>query len=698
MQQQQQDNSRRKRECGFCKFTKRSLRSIDQFGHPIQLNYKGEEAFKSSIGGIFTIISLFLVIGYFSLLIKALTENDSDIKAIIGYKDYFKQSFEVNVNDTFDFAVRISGDGSEVLQRYVSLLMFTSTFVSKFNDKNEFVKAEILGETSFMVPCEKDRLFKNQRFQEEQQIYGDYSSDWWCPDNNLKYKIQQGKHEVFVWIEKCDQGELDYYQGPGQYKCETNSTKITRFLNSVEVYVYTASKYFDLTEFDNFPIKDVVDKKEFSFSTTQTRVIEYGLSVNEATGTSSRLSDSLGKFNHTYVQSEFLREYNVQQIQQYMKIQFDIQNQYSNIERKNKHFVGVLSETGGILGIVVGFFVVFSGPIQEMLFYSSIIAQVFLSEMQTKAKGKNGKQKQRSGGQNQDSKNNQTSSSDIQNEKFVKQDTFAKTRPQDFQSYVQMIRIIMSRQNFKYTIGEAWKNLYGSICCCRKATMKKRMYEIGKEKVEKELDISSIIKQMRVLKLVSKIYLNKYQRKLVPFFKSNMLSSKLEKQIKKEKTQEFNELESKQTKQERGVEISDNLIQLFTDCKCQSQKSMKIIDSIIGLKEDEVQDQEDMTLKQKLFRGLMREYAVKHIINGEEDSQSGVNCLDQPPVQNKKILENERYAAPQEQQVEGPIMNTQRMDDDEESLCEIGIEKASNQDLEDHQKKTNYFQKSHMYQ
>eukprot|EP00347_Sterkiella_histriomuscorum_P004656 403359614 len=683
-QNREGDNSGgKKRGFGFFKFASRSLRSIDQYGHPIQLNYNGEETFKSSIGGIFTIISLFLVIGYFGILIQALVENDSDIKAFIGYKDYFKQQFEVIPNDNFDFAVRISGDGKEVMSRFLSVSMLTYVAENKFNAQGKYINTEYIEQSSFMIPCTKDRLFKNSRFQEDKNIYDYYANDFWCPSDDLKLEIQQGKKEVYIQISQCAQKILDEYFWLYYYTCETNQTRINKFLNITEIYFYTGSKYFDLTEFDSVPIKDVMEKHQLLFSPNQTRVVEYGLTVNEATGSSSKLSDSLDKFNYTYVQSEFLREYSIQPSKQYINIQLGIQNQYSNIERKNKHFVGVLSETGGILGIVVGFFVIFSGPIQELLFYSSIIAQIFLSEMQSKGKRKNAKQKQKSGGPNEDPKHNQTSNSDPQDEKLERNESFAKTRPQEFQSYVQMIRIIMSRQSFKYTLNEAWKNLYSSIFCCKKASMKKRMYELGKEKIEKELDISSIIKHMREFRLVTKIYLNKYQRQLVPFFKSNMLSSKLEKKIKKEKTQEFNENELKQTKQERGVEVSDNLIQLFTDCKCQSHKSMKILDSIVGLKDDQELDQEELTLKQQLFRGLMREYAVKHIINEEVEEFSELDNQDLSEIQKRQLQEKSMYAAaPQSEQKEGPQMlnSLQRDDDDDEESRNIGNEKDSNLD------------------
>ena len=47
------------------------LKSIDSFGHPIQVNYKGEETFKSQVGGVLSLLSLALTL---VLVLKAVIE------------------------------------------------------------------------------------------------------------------------------------------------------------------------------------------------------------------------------------------------------------------------------------------------------------------------------------------------------------------------------------------------------------------------------------------------------------------------------------------------------------------------------------------------------------------------------------------------------------------------------------------------
>lgn len=38
------------------------LKSFDNFGHPIHVNYKGEETFKSQVGGVLSLLSLALTL------------------------------------------------------------------------------------------------------------------------------------------------------------------------------------------------------------------------------------------------------------------------------------------------------------------------------------------------------------------------------------------------------------------------------------------------------------------------------------------------------------------------------------------------------------------------------------------------------------------------------------------------------------
>jgi len=47
---------------------------------------------------------------------------------------------------------------------------------------------------------------------------------------------------------------------------------------------------------------------------------------------------------------------------------------------------------------------------------------------------------------------------------------------------------------------------------------------MGVEKIDNELDIRHITTELRTLKIISHILLNKHQRRLIPFFRQNLLN------------------------------------------------------------------------------------------------------------------------------------------------------------------------------
>ena len=93
----------------------------------------------------------------------------------------------------------------------------------------------------------------------------------------------------------------------------------------------------------------------------------------------------------------------------------------------------------------------------------------------------------------------------------------------------------MKRFQFIYPTKEALKDKF-CICCNLKyknKRIRKQLFEYGKEKVEKHLDVITLIRNMREMKMVWNLTLNKSQRKLLPFMKNHMIESRFnKKQIK----------------------------------------------------------------------------------------------------------------------------------------------------------------------
>lgn len=89
---------------------------------------------------------------------------------------------------------------------------------------------------------------------------------------------------------------------------------------------------------------------------------------------------------------------------------------------------------------------------------------------------------------------------------------------------------ILGMTPFKYYYKEEILNKMLRLCrCCisdhTKLRAKRRhlLYIDGVEKLQKEFDIVSIIQSVRKMRLVTDIFLARYQKALVPYFKANLL-------------------------------------------------------------------------------------------------------------------------------------------------------------------------------
>eukprot|EP00347_Sterkiella_histriomuscorum_P010830 403374764 len=657
------------------------VKSIDMYGHQIQLNYKGESANKTFFGGMLSLISYFLVIGYFALLIKDLNTNESTVKTIVSYIDHSKESLNF-IQDQFDVAIQIRMSDSELKfgnsNRYLSFYAYTKRQV--FDPQTRmygYSESKLFeGDCGFEQRMHGDQFYKDQRTVFEYDL-------WFCLQNNFQSTLQTNIYDMNIEIQPC--------RGSN---CENNATLIKQFLNQATIRVYKTSKYFDIQEFEEFPVKSVVDVQEFYLSSQFSKQLDYKLAINKAEGSTSRLAEQLDKFEYEFFQSEFDME-QVQDLNSryYSKLKFKISNEEVKVERNNKNFVEVLSETGGIMGIVIAFFAIFGGSIQELLFFSLIISDIFLTEervrddsqesQNNKSKRSNprdesykyveGQDQQLEGGEEEDfdqeiqqNKKQNLSNSQSRSKSFV----FVEGDPN---SYFGLIRLLQSRKPFQYMFKDGMRDFIRTyLCCCRnnsRIRLRKQLYEVAKGKIEKQLDIANIIKQMQVLKLVSRVYLNRYQRKLVPFFKKNMLSNKLLRHKAKEEAEE-REKTKKEIQEEYLQEISSNMIELFTDCQDNDHKSKKILSNILGQMQE--QNNSKRTLQQKLFHGIMRKSLVSALFKIEnelgptqfENQDNVINSDSGPRKRNYQASVNQNGKSDQERNY-GSNAFAQNTDDDQ---------------------------------
>lgn len=99
-----------------------SLRTFDVFGKSIVLTYKGDDKYRTHVGGLFSILMSLIVFTYILYLFKLMItlDNTSFVKTTF-MTDLYKENeviypgLENGRNSQFDFALRLTSGGTEYL-------------------------------------------------------------------------------------------------------------------------------------------------------------------------------------------------------------------------------------------------------------------------------------------------------------------------------------------------------------------------------------------------------------------------------------------------------------------------------------------------------------------------------------------------------------------------------------------------------
>ena len=85
------------------------LREQDIYGHQMQLNYAGKEAFKTSFGGSMTLLTrLFLAIYFIVQFLTVINKDSSNIVSTHNTRNLIKDNFTLTLNESqFSIAVRL---------------------------------------------------------------------------------------------------------------------------------------------------------------------------------------------------------------------------------------------------------------------------------------------------------------------------------------------------------------------------------------------------------------------------------------------------------------------------------------------------------------------------------------------------------------------------------------------------------------
>ena len=105
------------------KFTT-ALKSIDIFGHPVGVHYKGSSTYKTSLGSFMTLLSIIIVGIYAQILITELATGDSQDEMTRSVKINLSESGRHSLDDFHLGLMVLDSEGNEkVLPKSIGTLV-----------------------------------------------------------------------------------------------------------------------------------------------------------------------------------------------------------------------------------------------------------------------------------------------------------------------------------------------------------------------------------------------------------------------------------------------------------------------------------------------------------------------------------------------------------------------------------------------
>ncbi|CDW73859.1 UNKNOWN [Stylonychia lemnae] len=584
---------------GFRQF----ISGFDIYGHQIKLLYNGEDTRKSLVGGILSLISIGLMLWYFIVQIMDIAQNKASIKQAQNPINIAQADITMDKTN-FDLVFLINTQRPMNVQEIYTYIDFNVYFKSEefiVNDDGELELKSSVNNLQ-MYQCPQDRMFNSTLYRNFTKAINLSNGLFICLDKNEKFKLKGRENAITFQIDKCDQTFLDSYY-PGT-KCVIKENLLSDFLNNTKLFTFTSQQYFDFDEFENDPIKVNVHVDKFNFQYYSQYELTYDILLNKVTGTDNKLHEQFEQFDKSFISTKISQAKVLDRNNKgpaYFDIKFQVLNEQNIIERQANNFVQALSNVGGLAGIIFGFLAILIAPLQEFLFYQSLLKKAFLVE-------KSKIQKEEGNQVHQSRKNSQENRHEIK-----------KTLENpDFHTYLRLIRKLNDRIPFFYSIKTAIKQKFQQIFCCKKQRFQQELFELGKELIEKQFDISNILKDLRSFKMINSVLLSKFQRKLIPNFKKYLLTQKLYHQRQKEReNKEQSQLQRANKSVIKSSPVTQLMIELFGHNKNPQNAYNQIVIEKIFMGKDKTQKD----LSAQLYTGLLRQFIQLNIDNEFEENK-----------------------------------------------------------------------------
>ncbi|CDW87416.1 UNKNOWN [Stylonychia lemnae] len=495
-------------------FCGKQLRKVDLFGYPISMTYKNELTYKSSFGGIMTILS---VIG----ILFALRE----IKYVRNlYID--KSIYEFTTNE-FDYAVQLSYQGLDPnvtnLFQYYSIRMYTYSSQKKTTYKEGEYPLTFRYDEMNVTRCGYER-FAN--------LSQDDAQKWWCsetPVTKLQGRIGSNfAQRVKVELHYCSQIYLDRINP--NLTCKTREEADAIFKDTYYLISY-AENFLDYT-----PTTDI--KYEY-----------FGISKNYAVLQDSWFTSSFNNKNYTY--SSVRRQSVNQQIRDtrtlIVSLNFNMDEQVTFTTRTAYNLIDVLTESGGFASIIFIIFKLLTTQVQKILYFTSIMKKIYLcmdynkkealTSMANLCQTNLQSRTQLNGTLEESAREKLTFKQKTLNDNQTKDNPKNGTKLKKLQMEQRLRGLNFFQYNFRDYVKQVLKNMCCYPGCCRlKPSFKDKLYEIGVQKLNKEFDMVRYLKKLRIADSLAHLLLSEFQRELIPYFDKNVLSIDDQQKLKKFKS------------------------------------------------------------------------------------------------------------------------------------------------------------------
>ncbi|CDW85603.1 UNKNOWN [Stylonychia lemnae] len=251
------------------------------------------------------------------------------------------------------------------------------------------------------------------------------------------------------------------------------------------------TKYFDEKDFLGDPIKDSIKFYRYQFNTNVMQKQTIKLHQNFAYLKDSLISTRLDNKNISYY-DVFFEQYSTGMYMPdfFINLQMVIDDKILLIERTQLNIIDALSKTGGQIGLLYPIIRLFLYYIQEAQYISSIMKRIFYFEEQK-----------------EDLRFQTINRSKTKAKISLNETNKTLTKDENKQS----IDYIKSLRPFEFRLKDNFLLICRKQFCCkkyRKLTQRQRLFKDGLQKLQKELEITRVLRALKTTDLLAKIIIS----------------------------------------------------------------------------------------------------------------------------------------------------------------------------------------------